>query len=90
MVENKPGAGSTLGADMVAKSAPDGYNLLMLSNAHAVSGAGHPNLKFKPVDDFAMVAMVGTVPLVLVTAPEFPPKTVKEVIEAAKTRPRQV
>jgi len=87
VVENKPGAGTTLGADTVAKSPPDGYNLLMMSNAHAVSGAGHPNLKYKPVDDFQMVSMVGTVPLILVTSPAFAPKTVKEVVADSKANP---
>jgi tripartite-type tricarboxylate transporter receptor subunit TctC len=87
VVENKPGAGTTLGADSVAKAQPDGYTMLMMSNAHAVSGAGHPNMKYEPVKGFAMVSLVGTVPLALVTSPEFPPKTVKELIDAAKKDP---
>ncbi|MDO8878139.1 MAG: tripartite tricarboxylate transporter substrate binding protein [Pseudolabrys sp.] len=87
VVENKPGAGTTLGADTVAKAQPDGYTVLMMSNAHAVSGAGHPNLKYEPVKDFRMVSLVGTVPLALVTAPNFPPKTVKELVAAAKAEP---
>ncbi len=87
VVENKPGAGTTLGADTVAKAQPDGYTVLMMSNAHAVSGAGHPNLKYEPVKDFKMVSMVGTVPLALVTAPNFPPKTVTELVAAAKAEP---
>ena len=87
VVENKPGAGTTLGAETVARAQPDGYTVLMMSNAHAVSGAGHPNLRYEPVKDFRMVSLVGTVPLALVTSPEFPPKTVQELIAAAKNDP---
>ncbi|MDB5601701.1 MAG: transporter [Xanthobacteraceae bacterium] len=72
VVENKPGAGTTIGADSVAKTDPDGYTMLMMSNAHAVSGAGHPKLRYEPVKDFRMVSMVGTTPLVLVIAPGSP------------------
>jgi len=87
VVENKPGAGTTLGAETVARAQPDGYTVLMMSNAHAVSGAGHPNLRYEPVKDFRMVSLVGTVPLALVTSPEFPPTTVQELIAAAKKDP---
>lgn len=87
VIENKPGAGTTLGADSVAKAAPDGYTALMMSNGHAVSGAGHPNLKYDPVKDFRAVSLVGTTPLALVTPPDFAPKTVKELIAAAKAEP---
>lgn len=87
VVENKPGAGTTLGAGSVATAQPDGYTILMMSNAHAVSGAGHPNLKYEPVKSFSMVSLVGTVPLALVTSPAFPPKSVKELIAAAKAEP---
>jgi tripartite-type tricarboxylate transporter receptor subunit TctC len=61
--------------------------MLMMSNAHAVSGAGHPNLKYEPIKDFSMVSLVGTVSLALITSPDFPPKSVKELIAAAKAEP---
>lgn len=87
VVENKPGAGSTLGADTVAKSDKDGYTVLVLSNAHAVAGALYKKLPYDSVKDFQMITQIGTVPLVLVTAPTFPPKDVKELLAAFKKDP---
>jgi tripartite-type tricarboxylate transporter receptor subunit TctC len=87
IVENKPGAGSTLGADTVAKADKDGYTVLVLSNAHAVAGALYKKLPFDPVKDFQMVSQIGTVPLLLVTAPNFPPKDVKELLATFRKEP---
>jgi tripartite-type tricarboxylate transporter receptor subunit TctC len=87
VVENKPGAGSTIGADMVAKSEKDGYIVLVLSNAHAVAGALYKKLPYDSVKDFQMVSQIGTVPLLLVASPKFPVKDVKEAIAAAKASP---
>lgn len=87
VVENKPGAGSTLGADMVAKSGKDGYIVLVLSNAHAVAGALYKKLPYDSVKDFQMITQIGTVPLLLVASPKFPVKDVKEVIAQAKASP---
>ncbi len=87
VVENKPGAGSTLGADTVAKSDKDGYTVLVLSNAHAVAGALYKKLPFDSVKDFQMISQIGTVPLVLVTAPNFAPKDVKELLATFKKDP---
>lgn len=87
VVENKPGAGSTIGADQVAKSAKDGYTVLVLSNAHAVAGALYKKLSFDPVKDFQMVTQIGTVPLLLVASPKFPVKDVKGVLAELKANP---
>lgn len=87
VVENKPGAGSTLGADTVAKSEKDGYTVLVLSNAHAVAGALYKKLPYDSVKDFQMITQIGTVPLVLVTAPAFAPKDVKELLAVFKKDP---
>jgi tripartite-type tricarboxylate transporter receptor subunit TctC len=87
VVENKPGAGSTLGADMVAKAEKDGYTVLVLSNAHAVAGALYKKLPYDSVKAFQMVTQIGTVPLLLVSSSKFEAKDVKGVVAAAKASP---
>lgn len=87
VVENKPGAGSTIGADLVAKSEKDGHMVLVLSNAHAVAGALYKKLPYDAVKDFQMISQIGTVPLVLVSSPKFAPGNVKEVLSAARVNP---
>jgi tripartite-type tricarboxylate transporter receptor subunit TctC len=87
VVENKPGAGSTLGADSVAKADKDGYTVLVLSNAHAVAGALYKKLPYDSVKSFEMTTQIGTVPLLLVASPKFDAKDVKEVVAKAKASP---
>ncbi|MEP7299562.1 MAG: tripartite tricarboxylate transporter substrate-binding protein, partial [Burkholderiales bacterium] len=70
IVDNKPGAGGNIGADMIAKSAPDGYNLLMGTvGTHAINAALYPKMSFDPVKDFAPITLVAGVPNVLVINP---------------------
>ena len=71
----------------VAKSAPDGYTLMLTSNGHTVAGVVNKNLPFDPVKEFAGVTQVASVPLVLIVPPDLPAKTLKEFIELAKGRP---
>jgi tripartite-type tricarboxylate transporter receptor subunit TctC len=87
VVENRVGAGGTTAAEAVAKGPKDGYTALMMSNAHAVSAAMYKTLRYDPVNDFQMVSMVGTAGLVMVTAPNFPAKDLKGVIDYAKANP---
>ncbi len=87
VVENKPGAGSTLGADAVAKAQKDGYTILVLANGHAVAGALYKKLPYDSVKDFTMLSQIGTVPLVLVASPKFEVKDVKDLIATAKANP---
>jgi tripartite-type tricarboxylate transporter receptor subunit TctC len=87
VVENRVGGGGTTAAEAVARAPKDGYTALMMSNAHAVSAAVYKTLRYDPIADFQMVSMVGTAGLVLVTAPGFPAKDLKEVIAQAKANP---
>jgi tripartite-type tricarboxylate transporter receptor subunit TctC len=87
VVENRPGGGGNTAAEAVAKGPKDGYTALMMSNAHAVAPAMYKSLRYDSVNDFAMVSMVGTAGLMLVTAPDFPGKTVKDVIDYVKANP---
>ena len=87
IVENKPGAGGTLGADVVAKSSPDGYTLLLASPSHQTFHALlYKQLPYDPQKDFAQVALFATVPNVLVVSKKSPAHSVKELIALAKSR----
>ena len=90
VVENKPGAGATIGSEMVAKAAPDGYTLLLASQTNAISATLYPKLPFDPVEDFAPITLIGREPGVLVVNPAFPPKTFQEFVAYVKARPGQV
>jgi tripartite-type tricarboxylate transporter receptor subunit TctC len=87
VVENRPGAGTILGAGVVARSDPDGYTLLVNSSAHAIAPALHPNLTYHPAQDFAAVAPLGTTPFVLVVSPDRGFKTARDLVAAAKENP---
>ncbi|MES2531132.1 MAG: tripartite tricarboxylate transporter substrate binding protein [Pseudomonadota bacterium] len=91
IVDNRAGAGGTIGSDYVAKSAPDGYTLLMgVTGTNAISAALYPKLPYDVVKDFAPVSLVVSSPLVLVRNPNFAPKTVKELVAAAKAKPGSI
>ena len=90
IIENKPGAGATIGSELVAKSPPDGYTLLLASQTNAISATLYSKLNFQPIDDFAGITLIGREPGVLVVHPSFPAQTVAELVAHAKTRPGQV
>ena len=90
IVENKPGAGATIGSEMVAKAAPDGYTLLLASQTNAISATLYPQLSFDPVEDFAPVSLIGREPGVLVVNPSLPVNTLQDFIGYVKARPGQV
>ncbi len=87
IVENRPGAGSVIGTDAVAKSAPDGYTLLMMSNTHTTNESLIPNKPFQLMRDFVPVAPVNYSDLVMVVHPSVPAKDLKEFIALAKSKP---
>jgi tripartite-type tricarboxylate transporter receptor subunit TctC len=87
VIENKTGAGGTIGADIVAKAAPDGYTLLIAGPALVVSPYLYAHLGFDPLTDFAGVTMINSAPLLLVVHPSLPVKSVTELIAYAKANP---
>ncbi|MDO9358087.1 MAG: tripartite tricarboxylate transporter substrate binding protein, partial [Polaromonas sp.] len=91
VIDNVPGAGGSLGADRVAKAAPDGYTLLMGHiGTHAVNPLIYPKLPYDPVKNFSPVAWVANVPNILVVHPSVPAKTLKELVALAKSKPGQL
>ena len=91
VVENRSGAGGTIGADVASKAAPDGYTLLSGGIAtHGIAPNLYSKLGYDPVRDFSPLSMIGTTPNVLVVNPSFPPRTVAEFIAAAKASPGKI
>ena len=91
VVENKPGANSILGADLAAKSAPDGYTFLTVIAAHAANATLYAGkLPYDPVKSFAPVSLAGIAPLIMTANNNFPAKDVKELIAYAKANPGKI
>jgi tripartite-type tricarboxylate transporter receptor subunit TctC len=87
VVDNRPGAGSNVGNEIVAKAAPDGYTLLMATPALASNQALYGKLNYDPVAGFAPVTLVAEIPIALVVHPSMPTKSVQELIALAKAQP---
>jgi tripartite-type tricarboxylate transporter receptor subunit TctC len=87
IIDNRPGAGSIIGTDAVAKSAPDGYTLLLMSNTHTVNESLIPTKPFQLMRDFVPVAPINSSDLVLVARSGLPATTLHELIAAAKAKP---
>jgi tripartite-type tricarboxylate transporter receptor subunit TctC len=90
IVDNRPGGGTTIGTGLVAKSAPDGYTLLIVSFAFAVNPALYATLPYDTNKEFAPVVLAANTPNLLVVNPQLPVKSVKELIALAKSRPGQL
>ncbi len=87
VIENKPGAGTTIGNAEVAKARPDGYTLLFAPTPFVISQVVYPTLPYDPKKDFAPVSLLATSPFILVTNPAVPAKTVAELVALAKAKP---
>jgi tripartite-type tricarboxylate transporter receptor subunit TctC len=91
VIENKPGAGGNVGAELVAKAAPDGYTLLYGTNGtHAINPALYRNLRFDAAKDFVPVSRMTTIAAMLIVNPQFPVNSVEELIRYAKANPGKV
>jgi tripartite-type tricarboxylate transporter receptor subunit TctC len=91
IVDNRAGAAGTIGTELAAKSAPDGYTLLMGSNGPLAIGPGlHAKLPYDPLRDFAPVALITTMPFLMVVHPSLPVRSVKALVALAKARPGQL
>ena len=89
-VENKPGAGATIGSEVVARAAPDGYTLLLASATNAIQSSLYPKLSYAPIDDFVGISLLGREPGVLIVIPSLPVKTVADLVALAKAKPGEL
>ena len=90
LVENRPGAGTNIGTEIAAKSAPDGYTLFMPTVANAINPTLYPKLTYDPIRDFAYIMNFAKVPGILVVHPSVPAKNAKELVALAKARPNEL
>jgi len=90
LIDNRPGAGSTIGTEVVAKSPADGYTVLLVSNTHAVNASLYKKLPYDPIEDFEPVLQFATSPNLLVVHPSLSARSVKELVALAKAKPGQI
>jgi tripartite-type tricarboxylate transporter receptor subunit TctC len=90
VVDNRPGAGSSIASEITAKAPPDGYTLVSIGSSHAVNAALYPKLPYAPAAGFSAIAIVATSPVVITAHPAVPAKTLKELIALARSSPGQL
>ncbi|MGD0025288.1 MAG: tripartite tricarboxylate transporter substrate binding protein [Xanthobacteraceae bacterium] len=90
VIDNRPGAGSNIGAELVVRAPPDGYTLLLITAANAINASLYENLNFNFIRDIAPIASIGGNPFVMVVNPSVPAKTVPEFIAYAKANPGKI
>ena len=89
-VENRPGAGQSIGIEVAARSEPDGYTILMAASTLALNPIMYKNIKYDPVKDFTPISQVASIPNVVLVHPSVPAKTLKELIALAKSKPGEL
>src|SRR5262245_30638775 len=89
VVENRPGAGSAIGTEVVIRSAPDGYTLLQISPSYAINPSVQP-IRFDTLNDYTPIALVGKGPFVVVAHPSLPARNGKELVALARARPGEI
>jgi tripartite-type tricarboxylate transporter receptor subunit TctC len=90
VVDNRAGAGTVIGTDLVAKSPPDGHTLLLVSTAFAINQSLYPKLPYDPIKDFAPITQIGSGGFLVVVNPQIPVKSVKELVALAKAKPGEL
>ena len=90
VVENRAGSGGVVGTEVVARSAPDGYVLLMAYGSHVINPSLYPKLPYDTLKDFSAISQISVQPLMIIVHPTLPVRTVKELIALAKARPGQL
>ena len=90
IIDNKPGAGTVIGSDLVAKSPPDGHTILMTTNALAINASLMPKLPYDTLRDFAGITQIAAAPMLLTTHPALPARNVRELIALAKAKPGEL
>jgi tripartite-type tricarboxylate transporter receptor subunit TctC len=90
IVEGRPGAGGTLGANFVAKADPDGYTLFLMASGHSAAPGLYKSLPFDPVGDFTLVSMVARSPFAIIAGPGFKAATVQDLVAQAKAAPKSI
>ncbi|HET9664894.1 MAG TPA: tripartite tricarboxylate transporter substrate-binding protein, partial [Burkholderiales bacterium] len=90
IVDNRPGANGIIGTEVAARSAPDGYTIVLIPSGHAVNASLHRKLPYDSIRDFTPITLVGSSPLILAVHPSLPVKSVKELTALAKARSGQL
>ncbi len=90
VVDGRPGAGGTAAAGLIAKAEPDGYTLFLMASGHATSPALYRSLPYDPVGDFTMISMAASNPFVVAVAPNFPARTINDLVRMAKNDPGKI